>query len=197
MVGFSSLTLALSVEDAVREGGGGLCGFMDSLCFGDCWPFEDVAELVLTSDLIASFVENIRVRRLVIEGFSVGADDLCGSEGGAVSPLLFRFSVEGIAAMLGFVGRISGDPTIEEFCDCGGECLRPSWPSLGVLTLAMLPVVVFESCLQQRSGLGFEIGRQSGADVARSLLLEIEGVDVIAQSRREAVLERKMECKEE
>jgi len=54
------------VSEGCREGG------LDGLCvvsgLEDGAPF---CELTLVSDLVASFVENIRVRRFVIEVFSV------------------------------------------------------------------------------------------------------------------------------
>jgi hypothetical protein len=97
-------------------------------------------EFKLLSDLIASFVENIRVNRLVIDGFSGGRveDDFCGSEGGAACPLPLRFSVLGTAATFFLVGRDSGEPTREEVCEAGGEGLVGIWLSLGTLTVAMI-----------------------------------------------------------
>lgn len=83
---FSVLVVPLSVEDDFLEGGFGVCDAgtvsgLEVLC-----PFVEGCELILFSDLIASFVENIRVSRFVIDGFSdCGARfaDFSGSGGGA------------------------------------------------------------------------------------------------------------------
>jgi hypothetical protein len=82
-------------------------------------PVVDGCAFIPTSDLVASFVENIRVRRFVMEGFSgCGARvavDFCGSDGGAAVPFpLFRFSRLGTAIPWCFTGRDSGDPTADD-----------------------------------------------------------------------------------
>ena len=69
---------ALSVDDSRREGGLGL-GADEVSRFGEAEPLgldEDGSAGVLISLFVrlASLVENIRVRRLVIEGFSCGLD---------------------------------------------------------------------------------------------------------------------------
>lgn len=131
---FSSFILVLSVEDALRLGGFGRCaGVADSWCFGEFCPFVAGCEFMLLSDLIASFVENIRVRRFVIEGFSAGVG-FCGSEGGAACPFPLRFSrlaTEGAFCLVGFE---SGEPSIDDVCEAGGDGFRAA------LTVAMFPV---------------------------------------------------------
>jgi hypothetical protein len=93
---------------------------------------------------MASFVENIRVRRFVIDGFSgAGAGvTFCGSVGGAACPLLARLSELGTAIPFGLTGRVFGDPTAEGVWEVVGE----GWgfsvikASRGVLTVAMMMV---------------------------------------------------------
>lgn len=107
-------------------------------CLGVVVP-EAGCEFILLSDRIASFVENIRVRRFVIEGFSAEPGiSFCGSEGGAACPL--RFSVLGTAMPFCVDGRDSGDPMTEEVCDAGGEgrVLSDARESRGALTVAMM-----------------------------------------------------------
>lgn len=131
---FSSFSLVLSVDDALRLGGFGRCaGVADSWCFGELCPFVAGCELILLSDLMASFVENIRVRRFVIEGFS-GAVGFCGSEGGAACPFPLRFSVLGTERAFCFVGLESGEPSMDDVCEAGGDGFRAA------LTVAMFPV---------------------------------------------------------
>jgi hypothetical protein len=87
VVDFSDFSdLALSVEDDFRVGGEGFCVVPTADSVFDVKAAVDVWELILLSDLIASLVENIRVRRLVIDGFSAAATaraGFCGSESGA------------------------------------------------------------------------------------------------------------------
>jgi hypothetical protein len=143
--GFSALlsTLAaLSVDDDFRSGGLGLwvleMAAGTTSCFGVQVP-DAGCELILVSDLIASFVENIRVRRFVIEGFSaVPGVSFCGSEGGAACPL--RFSVLGTAIPFCVVGRDSGDPIADDADEVGGEgrAFSDAKESRGALTVAMM-----------------------------------------------------------
>lgn len=81
MADFSTGFMAgLSVVEGFRDGG---FGFRD---LSSVDPFAVDWEFILFSDFIASFVENIRVSRLVIDGFSgcdAWVDDFCGSDGGA------------------------------------------------------------------------------------------------------------------
>lgn len=119
---FSAFAVALSVEEGFRAGGLGLRA-ADS-CLMGVWLFAVDWEFILLSDLIASFVENIRVSRFVIEGFSGGGDirvDLRGSEGGAACPLPLRLSVLGTAIPFCLTGYDSGDPTADDVCEGAGE----------------------------------------------------------------------------
>jgi len=53
-------------------------------CFGVEVPLGGCEVILLISDLVVSFVENIRVSRFVIEGFCVVPGvSFCGSDGGA------------------------------------------------------------------------------------------------------------------
>jgi hypothetical protein len=139
--GLSALA-ALSVDDGFRAGGLGL-GEVDvaagtTSCFGVDVP-DTGCELILLSDLIASFVENIRVRRFVIEGFSAAPErNFCGSEGGAACPL--RLSVLGTAIPFCVVGRDSGDPIADDADEVGGEgrAFSDAKESRGALTVAMM-----------------------------------------------------------
>jgi hypothetical protein len=89
-------------------------------------------------------VENILVRRFVIEGFSAagGRVPFCGSEGGAANPLPMRFSALGTAMPFCDVDACDcGDPTADDVCDAGGEtcafsATKPE--SRGALTVAMM-----------------------------------------------------------
>jgi hypothetical protein len=128
VVGLSAVSglsaLALSAEETFRAGGFGFeLGAVDNTtsCFGLEFPDDTGCELILFSDLIASFVENIRVRRFVIEGFSVGRGaNFCGSDCGAVLPL--RLSVLGIAMpFCTIAGWDSGDPMADEVADVEGD----------------------------------------------------------------------------
>lgn len=90
---------------------------------GVTWPDVAGCEFILLSDLIASFVENIRVSRFVIDGFSVAGArvTLCGSVGGAAYPLLARLSELGTAMPLCLTGREFGELTAEDGCDVVGD----------------------------------------------------------------------------
>jgi hypothetical protein len=141
--GLSAL-LALSVEEGLRIGVG-LGDVAD--CAGSGFGVEVPGvvagcEFILLSDLMASFVENIRVRRFVIEGFSdVAGLDFCGSEGGAACPLALRFSVLGTAMPFCPIdGRDSGEPMTDDVCEGAGEgwAFSATKESLGVLTVAMM-----------------------------------------------------------
>lgn len=122
---FSTLA-ALSVEEGFRTGG---LGRGDAVvdagsCLGVAVPIEAGCEFILLSDLMASLVENIRVRRFVIDGFStVGGDSaFCGSEGGAALPLALRFSVLGTERPFWPAeGRVSGEPMADDVCEGTGE----------------------------------------------------------------------------
>jgi hypothetical protein len=72
---------------------------------------------------MASFVENIRVRRFVIDGFSAASARVafCGSVGGAACPLLARLSELETAMPFSLTGREFGDPTAEDGCDVAGD----------------------------------------------------------------------------
>jgi hypothetical protein len=143
---FVSTFAALSVDDGFRAGGLGL-GEGDveagaTSCLGVEVP-EAACELILLSDLIASFVENIRVRRFVIEGFSAAPGvSFCGSEGGAAWPL--RFSVLETAIPFCVVGRLSGDPIADDADEAGGEgrAFSDAKESRGALTVAMMILVM-------------------------------------------------------
>jgi len=101
---------------------GGATEFDEVSCFaGEEAP--DVAELefILRSDRIASFVENIRVSRFVIDGFSAVAASsfCCGSEGGAAPTELLPFKLRASTAGIGVpfcdvTGRDTGELTAEE-----------------------------------------------------------------------------------
>lgn len=75
--------------------------------------------------LLPSLVENIRVSRFVMDGFS--GCGLASVDGGAalllplLLPLLFTFSVLGELLPLREVGLDSGDPTRDGVCDKAGE----------------------------------------------------------------------------
>jgi hypothetical protein len=90
---------------------------------------------------MASLVENIRVSRFVIDGFS-GAGvrrAFCGSAGGAAFPLLARLSTLGTAMPLTLTGKEFGELTVEDGCDAAGEgwAFSRISDSLGPLTEAM------------------------------------------------------------
>lgn len=91
--------------------------------------------------LLASLAENIRVSRLVIDGFSSGDTwaGFCGSDGGAACPLPLRFSVLGTAIPFCLTGFDSGEPIIDDACEAAGEACDRSVmrESLGALTVAM------------------------------------------------------------
>lgn len=102
MAGFCGLPsgcAALSAEDeALREGGFGLDGIADVAGAGSGFvlgvetPDGAADEFIEASDRVASFVENIRVSRFVIDVFSdgvgvgAGVGCFCGSDGGAACP---------------------------------------------------------------------------------------------------------------
>jgi len=94
---------------------------------------------LLDSKFLASFVENILVRRFVIEGFSVAViafSGFWGSEGGAV-PL--RDSE--LVAKPFCVGSMSGvpiDDALEAGCERGLSLLSVLRGSRGALTVAMV-----------------------------------------------------------
>jgi hypothetical protein len=110
---------------------------------GVTWPDVAGREFILLSDLIASLVENIRVSRFVIEGFSeAGArGTFCGSVGGAACPFA-RFSELGTAMPFCLTGRELGELTTEDACDGAGEgwVFSAIRKSLGALTVAMMMV---------------------------------------------------------
>lgn len=147
MVGFSALSVALtplSVEEGLRPGGLGLrvaarAGVVS--CLGVVWPDDAGCRFILLSDFMASLVENIRVSRFVIDGFS-GAGvrrAFCGSAGGAAFPLLARLSTLGTAMPLTLTGKEFGELTVEDGCDAAGEgwAFSRISDSLGPLTEAM------------------------------------------------------------
>lgn len=138
--GFRTGVLVRGVEDA----GGS--------CFDEALPADVCCESTLLLDRRASLVENMRVRRFVIEGFSsVAGAGFCGSAGGAVP---FRLSVlETDMAFWAGDGRDSGDPALDEACEVEGEgrtrCAATVAMMFGVLRVAHCPrarwlgVVVF------------------------------------------------------
>lgn len=181
-MGFS----ALSVEDGLRAGGLGLRTATVAgagSCLGVTWPDVAGREFILLSDLIASLVENIRVSRFVIEGFSeAGArGTFCGSVGGAACPFA-RFSELGTAMPFCLTGRELGELTTEDVCDAAGEgwAFSAIRESLGVLTVAMVIVV---------GGRGVALGngmrrggRQRGAGNAR-ILVEFWRTKLLVQAQ--------------
>jgi hypothetical protein len=122
---FSVALTALSGDDDLCPGGLGLRAAVTAGAgsLGVFWPDVAGCEFILLSDFIASFVENIRVSRFVIDGFSAVAARVvfCGSEGGAACPLLARLSELGTDMPFALAGRDSGDPTMDDVCDAGGE----------------------------------------------------------------------------
>jgi hypothetical protein len=72
---------------------------------------------------MASFVENIRVMRFVIDGFSAATARVafCGSVGGAAWPLPARLSELETAMPFCLTGREFGDPAAEGGCDVAGD----------------------------------------------------------------------------
>lgn len=142
---FVSIFAALSVDDEFRAGRFGL-GEVDAggaTSYLEAEVPEAGCELILLSDLMASFVENIRVRRFVIEGFSAWPGvSFCGSEGGAACPL--RFSVLGRVIPFCVVGRLSGDPIADDADEAGGEgrAFSDAREPRGVLTVAMMILVM-------------------------------------------------------
>lgn len=91
MVGFSVLSClaGLSVEEALREGGLGF-GRVEFVDSGRAVGVAGTCEFKERSLLEASLVENIRVNRFVIDGFSAAVCagvGFCGSDGGAALPL--------------------------------------------------------------------------------------------------------------
>ena len=116
--GFRTGTDTDCLEPAIEEGG--VSGFSVEL------PDAAVEVFILVSDRAASFVENIRVRRLVIEGFSAVGTLSCGSEGGAADeaalPFKLRLSRLGMAIpFCDVTGRDSGELTMEEACEVEAE----------------------------------------------------------------------------
>lgn len=91
-------------------------------------------------DLLASLVENIRVRRFVIEGFSVAVtafSGFCGSESGAAWPL----TGSEVFAIPFCVGRPSDAPiddVREAGCERGVSFGSDFGTSRGALTVAMV-----------------------------------------------------------
>ena len=83
---FSAFAVALSVEEGFRAGGLGLRAA--GSCLSRAWLFVVDCEFRLFSDLIASFVENIRVSRFIIDDFPAAPGDgrRSGSDGSAVHP---------------------------------------------------------------------------------------------------------------
>lgn len=96
---------------------------------------------------MASLVENIRVSRFVIDGFSVGGGGeatvdggRCGSAGGAARPLLAKLSTLGMDSPLLFAGVVSGEPIMDEACEVFAELMLFSMvrvESRGPLTVAI------------------------------------------------------------
>jgi hypothetical protein len=130
--GFRTGVLVLGVADA------------EGSCFDAALPADVGCEsTTLLLDRRASLVENMRVRRFVIEGFSsVAGTGLCGSAGGAVGP--FRLSVlETDMAFWAGDGRDSGDAALDEACDVDGEgrtrCAATVAMMSGVVSVAQCP----------------------------------------------------------
>jgi len=146
-----AVTASLSVVDCCLEGGFGF-GFeviADEVAtsgFGVAVREDSECEFILLSDLIASFVENIRVSRFVIEGFSA-ASSFCGSVGGGAAcpfPFPLRLSVLETAAtetpFCAVIGREAGEPTADDVCEPGGVGAAVLWvvPSRWAETVAMV-----------------------------------------------------------
>jgi len=115
---------AFSVSEVWREGGAGLFVDFGSEIVVEDPGLEDVGEFVTFSleSLDASFVENIRVKRLVMEGFSGGIClDGWSACGGGIKPLPLSFSVLETALTLPAVDCETGDPMTDGVCDEGGE----------------------------------------------------------------------------
>lgn len=135
--------------DVCREGGVGReVSGVPFVAFG-VEPGWDVG-LDSAACLTASFVENILVSRLVIEGFSADAvlRALLGAFGsGVLFPDPLRVSRVGDAVP--FAGRDSGELMDDDDCDATGDGsgLSMRGASLGALTVAMsqieIGVVVF------------------------------------------------------
>lgn len=139
-----------SCEDVFRDNDPGL----EDDGFGDVVPSagfegeetEGGADARLLSDLIDSFVENIRVKRFVIEGFSavvgMGAALRTAGGGGVRVPFMLRFSVLVMALTFDVVGRDCGDPCEEEGNEGVGDgCAFSALRSLGTATEAMIILI--------------------------------------------------------
>lgn len=112
VLGFSE-EFFCSCEEAFRDKDPGL----DEVGFGDVVPSaglgveepEGAEDTRLPSDLAGSFVENIRVKRFVIEGFSavvgIGAALRKAGGGGVRVPFIVKFSVLVMALTFEVVGR--------------------------------------------------------------------------------------------
>lgn len=141
--------LFFSCDDVLRDRDPGLeddlGDVVPSTTFGVEEP-EAAADVRLISDRIDSFVENIRVKRFVMEGFSavvgIGAALRTAGGGGVivpfVVPFMLRFSVLVMALTLEVVGRDWGEPCEEEGKEGVGEGCAFSAKSLGAATDAMI-----------------------------------------------------------
>jgi hypothetical protein len=138
-------------------------------------------ELILLSDLIASLVENIRVRRFVIEGLSVAVSagaGFCGSDSGAACPLRLSMGTE--MPFCPGAASASEDPTIDDVREAVGErrSFSTLMESLGALTVAMFLQRGRANCNCERSDVRSSVqgwmrdregGRQGSAGKARTL----------------------------
>lgn len=109
----------MSVVDCCLEGicleGAVFCGVAASGLGVDVREWS-ACELILLSDLFPAFVENIRVRRLVIEGFSAATTLAWGSAG--VFP--FKLSVLDMA-VTPFWGLTTGELMADDVWEGDGE----------------------------------------------------------------------------
>jgi hypothetical protein len=128
-------------EEGFR-GGSGLGEKFGSGCRVVVLDFAGCEVILRSADALkASFVENIRVSRFVIDGLSaiMGAALRCGSEGGAACPL--RFSTLGTALpFCPVAGRDSGDPITDDAVEAVGEVwgFSAMGVSLCAVTVAMV-----------------------------------------------------------
>lgn len=96
--------------------------------------------VLVTVSLTPSLVENIRVNRFVIDGFSADClDDTAAACWGAPAmPLILRFSTLGTALPFWLVvGLDVGDPEVEEVIDAAGDRSGLSAAAVG-LNAAMM-----------------------------------------------------------
>jgi len=113
----------LSDDEACREGGLGRGVEVDSL-FGVAVALRGTGVFVPLSEaaLAPSRVENIRVSRLVIDGFSGTTLSSAASVCGAATPLAVKLSTLGIELLFrALAGFESVDPVTEDDADSAGD----------------------------------------------------------------------------